>query len=140
MDYKKPSLLHSDGDPLQTVKGFNFTRNDFEDLIDNFTPFDDIPILLGVCHRDLDKFCMQIYRSNFKTTYDNLLKRAQLYYRKSMMMLSKMGNPSAIKLSAEYYVGLGKVADNDNRITFVTNMPITESDVEVIKKIKKEFD
>ena len=48
MNYIKPSLLHPDGDPNQSVPGFSFTRNDFEDLIDNFTDTDSIPVLLGV--------------------------------------------------------------------------------------------
>lgn len=148
MDYNKPGLLHPEGDPNQTVQGFNFNRNDFEDLIDNFTPFEDIPILLGVQHAKLDEFCNEIYNMNFKVTYDTLVKRAELYYRKAMFSLSKAGNPTAIKVSSEFYVGLGRVNENDNRITFIGMMPTAPSDVDslkdslqqdAIKKINEEF-
>lgn len=137
MQYKRPSLLHPEGDPNETAPGFNFTRNDFEDLIDNFTPFEDIPLLLGVKHAELDEFCNYIYNMNYKTTYDVLLKRSELYYRKAMMMLSKSGNPTAIKVSAEYYVGLGAVDKSEQKITFIGVMPEAESDEE---KLKKEQD
>lgn len=135
--YQKPSLLHPEGDPNQTAPGFNFTRNDFEDLIDNFTPFDDIPLLLGVKHVELDSFCSYIYNMNFKDTYDNLLRRSNLYFRKSMMNLSKSGNPTAIKVAAEYYVGLGAVDKQENKITFIGVMPESESDLD---KLKREQD
>lgn len=135
--YSKPSLLHPEGDPFETVQGFNFNRNDFEDLIDNFTAPEAIPILLQVSDADLNNFCKAIYNMDFKTTYDVLYQRAQYYYRKSMMMLSKSGNPSAIKLSAEFFAGLGKVSDNDNRITFVGLMPSSPSDVDKLDQINK---
>lgn len=134
--YQRPSLLHPEkwGDPDETAPGFNFTRGDFEDLIDNFTPFEDIPTLLGVKHVELDKFCEYIYNMNYKVTYDVLLKRSNLYYRKAMMMLSKSGNPTAIKVSAEYYVGLGAVDKQDNHITIINSMPEAESDEERLRK------
>ncbi len=135
MEYKKPSLLHLEGDPYESAPGFNFNRNDFEDLIDNFTPLEDIPILLGVSHGELDTFCNYIYRTNFKVTYENLLRRSQLYYRKAMMSLSKSGNPTAIKVSAEYYVGLGTVDKSEQQIVFLNEMPDSPSDLDrLIKK------
>lgn len=137
--YKKPSLLHPDDDPSQTVEGFNFNRNDFEDLIDNFTPLEDIPLLLGVSHADLDRFCYDIYNMDFKHTFESLLKRAELYYRKSMMMLSKAGNPSAIKVTSEHYVGLGSSDKQSEHITFIGVMPDTQSDLQkLISKNKEE--
>lgn len=128
--YKKPSLLHPEGNPYETAPGFNFTRDDFENLIDDFTPVNDIPVLLGVKDYELDKFCNYIYNMDFKPTYEVLLKRAQLYYRKAMMSLSKSGNPSAIKIASEFYVGLGKNIDDDSRFTIVNVMPSTQSDFE----------
>ncbi len=133
-NYKRPSLIRPDGDPDQTAPGFNFTRNDFEDLIDNFTPFEDIPILLQVKHAELDDFCNHIYNMNYKQTYDNLLRRSEFYFRKSMMSLSKSGNPTAIKVSAEFYVGLGAVDKQEQKITFIGVMPEAESDMEKLKK------
>ena len=60
MSYQKPRLLHTDALD-QIVQGFDFTRSDFEDLIDNFTPIDDIPVLLSVSKDDLDRFCFEVY-------------------------------------------------------------------------------
>lgn len=138
MDYSKPSLIRLEGDPNQSVPGFNFNRNDFEDLIDNFTPLEDIPTLLGVSHPQLDKFCVAIYNQKFKQTYAMLLKRSELYYRKAMMSLSKSGNPSAIKLTSEFYVGLGKSNDEDSKITIVNVMPQVKSDAELVKEVDDE--
>lgn len=128
--YVKPSLLHPEGNPFDTAPGFNFNRNDFEDLIDDFTPKDDVPILLGVTHSELNKFCSYVYNMNYNQTYEVLLKRSQLYYRKAMMTLSKSGNPSAIKIASEFYVGLGKTMDDDSRITIVNVMPNVDSDLD----------
>lgn len=133
-NYKKPSFLHPDGNSFQTVEGFNFTRNDFEDLIDNFTDEDTILILLQITRPELDKFCNEVYHMNYKETYEVLYQRAQLYYRKAMMMLSKSGNPSAIKVASEYFAKLGGVNTDDNKITFVGVMPVSQSDVELLQK------
>lgn len=138
MDYKKPSFLHPDGNPFQTVEGFDFTRNDFEDLIDNFTDEDTILTLLQISRPQLDKFCKEIYNMNYKETYQVLYQRAQLYYRKAMMLLSKSGNPSAIKVASEYYARLGGTNSDDNKITFVGVMPMSESDVELLRKKKED--
>ena len=152
-DYKyvKPSLLHPEkwGDPNQTVEGLNFTRNDFEDLIDNFAAPEEIAILLQVTLVDLDRFCNEVYNMDFKTTYQVLFQRANLYFKKAMFMLSKSGNPTAIKVAAEYYVGLGAVDKTENKITFIGVMPEDESDLEKLQKeqttkeaadkIKEEF-
>ena len=123
---------------FQTAPGFDFNRNDFEDLIDNFTPFEDIPILLGVTHAQLDVFCTYIYNMGFKDTYDTLLRRSQLYYRKAMMMLSKTGNPSAIKVASEYYVGLGAVDKQESHVTIINQMPDTLSDAERLAEKQAE--
>lgn len=139
MEYKKPRLLLPAGSPDESAPGFDFTRGDFEDLIDNFTPFEDIPILLGVTRPELDDFCNYIYRMKYKETYDNLLRRAELYFRKAMMSLSKSGNPSAIKVSAEYYVGLGAIDKNESKIIFMNNMPNADSDVDLLnRKLQQE--
>ena len=133
--YQKPSLIHPErwGDPNQTVEGFNFTRNDFEDLIDNFTAPEEIAILLQVTPVELDTFCNEVYRMDFKTTYQVLFQRANLYFKKAMFSLSKSGNPTAIKVAAEYYVGLGAVDKQDNHITIINSMPDAESDVDKLK-------
>ena len=134
--YQKPSLLHPEkwGDPNQMVEGLNFTRNDFEDLIDNFCAPEEIAILLQVSNVDLDRFCNEVYNMDFKTTYQVLFQRANLYFKKAMFMLSKSGNPTAIKVASEFYVGLGAVDKQDNHITIINSMPESESDVEKLQR------
>lgn len=136
--YKKPTLITPEEDI--EVPGFVFTKGDFEDLIDNFTPFEDIPVLLCGSHAKLDEFCMFIYNMPYKETYEMLIKRAGAYFRKSMLSLSKAGNPTAIKVSAEYYVGLGAVDKQAEHITFVGIMPNSESDAEKLSKDKLALD
>ena len=133
--YIKPTFLHPDqwGDPNQTVEGLNFTRDDFEDLIDNFAAPEEIAILLQCSNTDLDRFCEEVYHMDFKTTYQVLIQRANLYFKKAMFSLSKSGNPTAIKVAAEYYVGLGAVDKQENHITFIGTMPEAESDVDKLK-------
>lgn len=140
--YTKPSLLHPEkwGDPNQTVEGLNFTRNDFEDLIDNFAAPEEIAILLQVTPVDLDRFCNEVYNMDFKTTYQVLFQRANLYFKKAMFMLSKSGNPTAIKVAAEFYVGLGAVDKQDNHITIINSMPEAESDLEKLQKEQNQKD
>ena len=140
--YQKPSLLHPDswGDPNQTVEGCNFTRDDFEDLIDNFSAPEEIAILLQATPVELDKFCNEVYNMDFKTTYQVLFQRANLYYKKAMMNLSKSGNPTAIKVTAEYYVKLGAVDKQDNHITIINSMPEAESDVDKLRAKMNEAD
>ena len=140
--YQKPSLLHPErwGDPNQTVEGLNFTRNDFEDLIDNFAAPEEIAVLLQVTPVELDKFCNEVYNMDFKTTYQVLFQRANLYFKKAMFMLSKSGNPTAIKVAAEYYVGLGAVDKQDNHITIINSMPESESDLEKMQKEQNNKD
>ena len=140
--YQKPSLLHPEkwGDPNQTVEGLNFTRNDFEDLIDNFCAPEEIAILLQVTPVELDRFCNEVYNMDFKTTYQVLFQRANLFFKKAMMNLSKSGNPTAIKVTAEYYVKLGAVDKQDNHITIINSMPEAESDLEKLQREQDAID
>lgn len=138
MGFEKFSLLHPE-DKFKEIPGFDFTQNDFEDLIDNFTPIDDINVLLGVSPTDLDKFCKLCYNMNFKDTYDTLLRRANAYFRKAMFSLSKSGNPTAIKVAAEFYVGLGAVDKSEHKLVFVSNIPQdVKSDVEKLQDSQQQ--
>lgn len=134
--YQRPSLLHPEkwGDPDETVEGINFTRGDFEDLIDNFSAPEEIATLLQTTPVELDRFCNEIYNMDFKTTYQVLFQRANLFFKKAMMMLSKSGNPTAIKVAAEYYVKLGAVDKQDNHITIINSMPEDDSDLEKLQR------
>ena len=75
---------------------------------------------------------------NFKETYNVLFQRANLFYRKAMFSLAKVGNPTAIKVASEFYVGLGSVDKADSHITFIGSVPDVPSDEEKLKdSIKK---
>lgn len=95
----------------KSVPGFNFDMDMFENLIDNFTPMDDIPLILNVNPVDLDKFCQICYNCLFKDTYNILSKRALYYDRLAFNNLAKSGNNSAINVVAKYFMKL----DDDNK-------------------------
>lgn len=122
------------------VEGFNFTKDDFENLIDNFTPPDDIHILLGTNEEGLDIFCLTIYGLRFEDAYHALLKQAQYYVRSSIMFLARMGNNTALKQQSEI-TGIGKEQqDQQISISFIDNVPSdTPSDVDIISDSSSDF-
>lgn len=105
------------------VEGFSFTKDDLENLIDNFTPPDDIHILLGTNERYLDEFCLTIYGLRFQDAYLALLKQAQYYVRSSIFLLARLGNNTALKQQAEI-TGIGKEQqDQQISVSFVDSVP-----------------
>jgi hypothetical protein len=95
----------------KTVEGFNFDMDMFENMIDNFTPMEDIPLLLNVNSFELDKFCQICYNCLYKDAYDILSRRALYYDRMAFNNLAKSGNNSAINVVAKYFMKL----DDDNK-------------------------
>ena len=113
----------------QSLPGYSFDMEMFENLIDNFTPKDDIPLILEVSKGNLDKFCMKLYNCPFADCYDILSKRALYYDRMAFNNLAKSGNSAAINVVAKYFMKL----DDDNnkkelRIQVVSNIPSTNDD------------
>lgn len=124
----------------KTVEGFAFDQNDFENLIDDFTPYKDIPMLLGVRHVDLDRFCQVIYGLDYKATYDRLLCMAQRYQRAAIVMLAKSGNQTALKMSASI-TGVGDSQVDNTNITFISDVPIGAlSDEDRVKEQEESDD
>lgn len=114
----------------QRMEEFDFDRDTFEDLIECYTPIDDIPVLLGVSKSDLDFFCKYIYNQDYKTAYGALLMKSNAHNRKAFNSLSKKGNQTAMKIVAEQFMGLGKIDNNEAPIQFICNVPAVKSDVE----------
>lgn len=112
----------------KSLEGFNFDMDMFENLIDNFTPKEDIPLILGVTKDDLDYFCKKLYNDcNYSETYDILLRRALYYDRLAFNNLAKSGNNAAINVVAKYFMKL----DQDNskkelKIQVVNSIPSLE--------------
>lgn len=95
------------------VDGFDFDSYTFEDLIDNFTPESDIPIILGVSRVDLDYWCRQVYNGmDFPEAFAFLSRKALFYCRKAYTNLSKSGNNTAMNIVAKHFM---KLEDDENK-------------------------
>lgn len=118
---QRDEFLHREN---KSLPGFDFDMDIFENLIDNYTPKDDIPLLLGVSVSDMDYFCMKLYDCNFSETYDILSRRALYYNRLAFNNLSKSGNAAAINVVAKYFM---KLDDEDKakalKIEVVNSIP-----------------
>ena len=111
----------------KTVDGFAFDQDTFENLIDYYTPLNDIPVILNVGIAELDVFCKALYGFDFKTTYDILSKRSQFYTRKAFTTLAYGGNAAAIKVASESYMGLVNQEENrDQKVVIMGAIPVTQ--------------
>ncbi len=88
------------------IKGFWFDVNTFENLIDCYTPYDTIPLILRCSIGDLTKFCTYVYGMDYPETYKVLSGITDTFMRKTFKGLSQAGNPTAIKLVGEHFMGL----------------------------------
>lgn len=94
------------------VDGFDFDSYTFEDLIENFTPVDDLPIILGVHRDELDYWCDAVYGMNLIEAYNFLNRKALFYCRKAYTNLSKSGNNTAMNIVAKHFM---KLEDDENK-------------------------
>lgn len=118
---RRDEFLHREN---RVVEGFPFDSYTFEDLIDNFTPEEDIPIVLRVDKSDLDYWCMKVYNVPFHEAYVFLSKMALFYCRKAYTNLSKAGNNTAIKTVSEHFMKLGQeTARKEAIVPILTVMP-----------------
>lgn len=89
-------------------------QNTFEDLIDCFTPMDDIPPICehayGVPRDKLEKFCNIVYGMNFKESFVFLHKMSLMYYRKALTNLAKVGNKTAMSTVTDYMAELSNTS------------------------------
>ena len=122
---RRDEFLHRE---CKTVEGFAFDSFTFEDLIDNFTPEEDIPLVLRCDKSDLDYWCMKVYNVPYHEAYVFLSKMGLFYCRKAFTQLAKSGNNTAIKTVGEHFMKLGQdQAKKDALIPVVAFMPLGSS-------------
>lgn len=101
------------------VEGFDFDVDTFENLIDCYTPYENIPLLLsGTSSKiynetDIDKFCKLVYNMDFKTTYKLLIGITDMQMRKVFKNLAACGNATAIAINAKHFMKLEDDKKND---------------------------
>jgi hypothetical protein len=118
---RRDEFLHRE---CKTVEGFPFDSFTFEDLIDNFTPEEDIPLVLRVDKTDLDYWCMKVYNVPYHEAYVFLSKMGLFYCRKAFTQLAKSGNNTAIKTVGEHFMKLGQdQAKREAVVPILTVMP-----------------
>lgn len=92
--------------------GFSFDVNAFENLIDCWTPFETIPVLLQTTHADLDRFCKIVYALDYRTAYNVLSGITDAFMRKTFKQLAAVGNNTAMNIVSEHFMGL----KSDNKV------------------------
>lgn len=95
------------------LDGFDFDADTFENLIDNFVPFDNVPTILRTTKADLDVFCKALYGLNYVEAYKVLSGITDMYMRKVMKNLAASGNATAINIAAKHFMKLDDDAKND---------------------------
>ncbi len=120
----------------QSLDGFDFDRDTFEDLIECYTPQEQILSLLGISHYDMDRFCKKIYNMSYNEAYCFLLYKSDAHNRKAFNMLAKEGNQTAMKIVAEHFMKLGSIDKSDVKVQFVNDVPQVKSDAELLKEEK----
>lgn len=100
-------------------EGFDYDADTFENLIDNYTPYDDVPKLLSIsCGHsvtisELDAFCKLLYGMTYKDTYQILIGITDMYMRKVIKNLGASGNATALAITAKHFMKLDDDAKND---------------------------
>lgn len=101
------------------LDGFDYDADTFENLIDNYTPYDDVPKMLSIScgHKvtiaELDSFCKLLYGLDYKETYQTLIGITDMYMRRVIKNLGASGNATALALTAKHFMKLDDDAKND---------------------------
>lgn len=96
-------------------EGFDFDVDMFENLIDWWTPKEEMPVLLRTTRYQLDRFCQIVYKMDFDTTYTFLSGLTTAIMRKTFSNLAASGNTTALNLTAEHFMKL-KSSQNDKAV------------------------
>ena len=96
------------------VEGFDFDVDTFENLIDCFTPKENISVILGVSNHDLDNFCNIVYGMEFTEAYRTLISISDMFMRKAIQNLSVSGNPTALNLASKHMLKWEKDSQTQN--------------------------
>lgn len=101
------------------IEGYDFDVDTFENLIDNYTPMDNIVVILsGITRKqltiaDMDRFCNIVYGMDFKEAYKFLTGITDMYMRKVFKNLAASGNTTAMSINAKYFMKLEDDSKND---------------------------
>lgn len=105
-------------------EGFWFDMDMFENLIDAWTPKEDVCTILQATHQELDAFCKECYGYDFDRTYSILKAISMMGMRKSVSTLAKAGNSSALVIAAKNFAELNDGGnDGQINITFKNDLP-----------------
>ncbi|WP_281512171.1 hypothetical protein [Mammaliicoccus vitulinus] len=107
---------------IDNIDSFKFTIEEFENLIDLWTPFDEIPVLLRTTLQTLDDFCKQVYNMPFKDTYLYLTGITNLFMRKCHKSLAQKGHIGGLQRT-DIYMGLNNTPESNVNITIVNDLP-----------------
>lgn len=103
-------------------KGFHFDVDMFENLIDCWTSFDDIPVILQTTKADLDRFCKVVYNMNYRETYNILSGITDAFMRKTFKNLASSGNNTAMSIVSKHFMKLDDSQNNNVNITIVNDL------------------
>lgn len=109
-------------DKLKLLDEFTFSREQFEDAIDCFTPLDEVRLVLHTSKAELDRFCSIAYSSDFAESYYNLSGMAKFYGRKAIKNLAFAGNNTALKVFADNFMNFNS-NDSVTKIQIVSDIP-----------------
>lgn len=106
------------------IKGVTWDVNTFENLIDVWTPREDILLILDTNRDTLDRFCKAVYKHNFNDTYNILTGITDVFMRRALKNQATMGNASATSIVTKHFMGLKDDEDKNANvnITFVSDL------------------
>jgi hypothetical protein len=111
------------------LKGFDFDVDTFENLVDAFVEKETIPVILGCCHADLDRFCRAVYGVDYNTAYPRLLGIADMWMRKAVTNLATSGNATALGIASKHFMKLDDEKEkNAINITINNDYGVDEED------------
>ncbi len=100
------------------VEGFFFDKDTFENLVDSWADFEDIPIALDTPVEQLDIFCKVLYGKDYRQTYTMLRTLSKIIARKTIDKLAKAGNATAVAISKNHFAQL--IDDDGNKPISIT--------------------
>lgn len=101
-------------------EGFPFDVNTFENVIDAYTPEDQVPVVLNCSLSTLNAFCNIVYKMPFTQTYRFLSGITDMYMRRSIKGLASSGNTTALNIAREHFLKLNSEQDSHNvSVTFL---------------------
>ena len=92
------------------VEGFFFDKDTFENLVDSWADFEDIPIILKTSVEQLDIFCKVLYGQSFRDAFNRMRAVSRMRARQVIDKLASNGNATAVSIAKTHYA---KLLDDD---------------------------